>query len=301
MNEPNFFIIGAAKCGTTALFDYLSQHPNTWCPFDKEPAYFAADYPQLQGIKSYPDYLKLFADADDMNLVLGEASVIYLFSREAVPEIRRRYPDAKLIIMIRNPVDMVYSFHSQMMTTANEDEPDFEKAWRLQDERLQGRAIWSRCVVPEFLQYGKMGRLSRFIEPVLRIFPRAQIKIIVFDDMKENPQGVFNDVVEYLGLQPFDGVDFRVVNANRTHKSRLITGITTRLPKPGVRRLSARLKQVLGLEHVAFRKLLARLNSREAPRKKLSAEFRRELVDYFADEVNELERITERDLSHWRR
>lgn len=301
MNEPNFFIIGAAKCGTTALFDYLSQHPNTWCPFEKEPAYFAADYPQLQGPKTYADYLKLFAAADDMNLALGEASVIYLFSREAVAEIRRRYPDAKLIIMIRNPVDMVYSFHSQMMTTANEDEPDFEKAWRLQDERLQGRAIWSRCVVPEFLQYGKMGRLSRFIEPVLKIFPREQIKIIVFDDMKENPQGVFNDVVEYLGLPPFDGVDFRVVNANRTQKSRLITGITARSPRPGVRRLSARLKQVLGLEGVAFRKLLAGLNSREAPRRKLSTAFRRELVDYFADEVTELERITERDLSHWRR
>ncbi|MBT8421796.1 MAG: hypothetical protein HKN56_03610 [Gammaproteobacteria bacterium] len=300
MNRPNFFIVGVAKCGTTALFDYLAQHPNTWCPTEKEPNYLAFDYPALQGPRTEEDYLALFAGAAEEHTAIGEASILYFFSQVAIEEIRARYPDARLIIMIRTPADMVYSFHSQLMSTANEDVADFAEAWRLQDERLAGRHIPSRCLVPEFLQYRQIGRMSRGIRRVLDVFPRDQVRLIVFDDLKSNPQGVLDEVTDYLELPRYDGVDFRVVNANRVQKSRLVTGVTTRPLRPGLQGFVRGLKRFTGLQNFSIRSLLARLNTREAPRKKLAPEFRQELRDYFADEVAELEALTGRDLSHWR-
>ena len=300
LTAPNFFIVGVAKCGTTALFDYLAQHPNTWCPADKEPNFLAFDYPALQGPRTEENYLKLFADASAEHTAVGEASILYFFSKVAIEEIRKRYPAAKLIIMIRNPVEMVYSFHSQLMSTANEDVTDFEQAWQLQDERREGRHIPSRCLVPEFLQYRDIGRMSRGIRRVLDVFPQEQVRIIVFDDMKADPQGVFDEVTDYLELPRFAGVDFRVVNANKVQKSQLVTGVTTRPLRPGMQDVVRRLKKALGLQNFSFRAVLNRLNSKEAPRRQLPPEFRRELRDYFAAEVRELEALTGRDLSHWR-
>lgn len=300
LSEPNFFIVGAAKCGTTALFDYLSQHPGAWCPLDKEPNYFAFDYPALQGPKTEADYLALFAGAGDAHLARGEASVLYFFSRVAVREIRRRYPAARLIVNIRNPAEMVYSFHSQLLNTVNEDQRDFEKAWRLQDERLAGRRIPGKCLVPEFLQYREIGRLSVNIKRILEVFPARQLKIVNFDDMKADPQQVFDEVTDYLELPRHAGVDFRVVNANRVQKSRLIAGVTERPLQPGVHRFISRSKKALGLQRIGFRRWLSGLNTRQAPRRPLSAGFAAELREYFADEVRELEQLTGRDLSAWR-
>ena len=300
MNEPNFFIVGVAKCGTTALFDYLAQHPNTWCPAEKEPNYLAFDYPALQGPRTEEDYLRLFAGAGAEHMAVGEASILYFFSKVAIEEIRTRYPDAKLIIMIRNPAEMVYSFHSQLLNTANEDETNFEQAWHLQDARREGREIPPRCLVPEFLQYRDIGRMSRGIRRVLDVFPRDQVKLVLFDDMKADPQAVLNDVTDYLGIPRYEEVDFRVVNANRVQKSQLITGVTTRPLRPGLKSFVRDLKNFLGLQQFSFRTFLDRLNSKEAPRKSLAPEFQRELRDYFAGEVGELEALTGRDLSHWR-
>jgi hypothetical protein len=300
LKEPNFFIVGAPKCGTTALFDYLSQHPNTCCPLNKEPNFFATDFPELRGPKTDADYLALFAGASPDETAIGEASVLYFFSTTAVPEIRRRYPAARIIIMLRNPTDMVYSFHSQMLNTVNENEPDFVKAWGLQDARLAGRSIADKCLVPAFLQYRDIGRLSQFIQPVLAAFPAEQVKLIVFDDMKVNPQGVFDEVTDFLDLPRFSGVNFRVVNANRVQRSSAVAGLTERPVNARLRRAATRAKQLLGMEAFAVRKWLAGLNTREAPRPKLAPEFRRELLAFFAEEVTELERLTGRDLSGWR-
>lgn len=298
--EPNFFIVGAHKCGTTALFDFISQHPNAWCPLVKEPNFLATDFPFLSNARDEQAYLDLFAGADDTHIAVGEASPIYLLSHTAVDEIRRRYPAARLIIMIRNPVDMVYSFHSQMQITLNETELDFERAWRLQDDRLQGRHIPRRCKVPQFLQYREVGRLSKHAQKFFDRFPAEQIKIVLFDDLKNDPRAVYDDVCAFLSLPVFAGVNFRVVNANRKHRSKLLARLTDR-PLPALLERPIRsIKGLFGISEPRLRPLLSRWNTLTAPRPKLRPEFRAELVEAFADEIDELERLTGRDLSHWR-
>ncbi len=301
MSEPNFFIAGIPKCGTTALFDYLWQHPNIWCSPVKEPNYFATDYPALRGPQNDAEYNRLFAGAGPEHLARGEASVLYFYSRTALPLVRERYPAARLIIMIRNPVDMVYSYHSQMLTTLNECEPDFERAWRLQGERRQGRSLPARCLAPDFLQYGDMGLFSKRIERIHELFPAEQLKILLFDDMREDPRAVFDDVTDFLGLQRYGDVDFRVVNANKVQKSRLVAGLTERPPSPALQKFVSGLRRTLGLQRVGLRRWLAGLNTTERPRVPMTPAFRRELQQYFAAEITALERITGRDLAAWRR
>ena len=109
MPIPNFFIVGAPKCGTTALCEYLKYHPNVFMSTPKEPHYFAEDFERYRHVKTEDKYLALFGDCNDRHLMIGEASVFYLRSTRAVSLIRDFNPDAKIIVMLRNPVDMVYS------------------------------------------------------------------------------------------------------------------------------------------------------------------------------------------------
>ena len=138
MKIPNFFIVGAPKCGTTAMNDYLDQHPDVFMAH-KELHYFGNDL-QVKNRISEQEYLQHFKDAVNEKII-GEASVWYLFSATAAKEIKSFSPDAKVLIMLRNPVDVIYSLHSQHLYDGNEDVLDFESALALDDERKAGRGI----------------------------------------------------------------------------------------------------------------------------------------------------------------
>ncbi|HJP05755.1 MAG TPA: sulfotransferase [Gammaproteobacteria bacterium] len=292
-------MVGAHKCGTSALFDYIAQHPLAFCPDEKEPCFFAYDYPELRGYYTYEDYLALFADANESHIAVGEASPVYFLSKVAAGELHKHYPDARLIIMFRNPVDMVHSFHSQMLITLNEDQPDFEQAWRMQDERMAGKNIPHNCRVPELLQYRNVGRMSNYAQAFLELFPAEQVRLIIFDDLKNDPRTVFDDTCAYLDLPILTDVDFRIVNANRAHKSKLLARLTDRPLPQSIENASAALKRAIGLGDAKIRRAISRRNIVVAPRKELSPDFRRELVAEFSDEVSRLETLTGRNLQHW--
>ena len=154
-------------------------------------------------------------------------------------------------------------------------------------------------MVPEFLQYRDIGRLSQYIKPVLELFPPEQVKLIVFDDMKADPRKVFDATLDYLGLPPHSDVNFRVVNANRVQKSRAVAGVVERPFKPGLARFISGAKTALGIKGVSFRRLIGGWNTAKQPRPPLSPEFRRELTRYFSSEVAELEKLSGKDLQHW--
>ena len=149
MKKPNFFIVGAAKCGTTSLYRYLRQHPDVFMPEQKEPNFFGSDLSYRFPRISQARYLSCFAKAKGETRI-GEATTIYLYSEKAAEEIKAFSPEAKIIIMLRNPVDVLYSYHSQQLYSGNEDIPDFEEALRAEVDRL-GRLLgrdlshWSRA------------------------------------------------------------------------------------------------------------------------------------------------------------
>ena len=138
MRKPDFFIVGAPKCGTTALCDYLNQHPQVYVSANKEPFYFGSDLPgHLDWTQQ--NYLALFEPAGERTC--GEASVWYLYSKSAAQEIRTFNPEARIIIMLRNPVEMAYAMHNQGLYNLTEDIEDFDEAVKATERRSQGLDI----------------------------------------------------------------------------------------------------------------------------------------------------------------
>jgi len=297
--RPNFFIVGAPKCGTTALYEYLRTHPNIFFPNVKEPHFFAKDLGTYPRIKTLPDYEAMFSEATEQHLRRGEASVYYLRSSVAIPNIREFDPAAKLIAMVRNPVDMLYSLHSQLLFVAEENEPDFETAWRLQGDRERGIGIPPLIRSPRLVQYREIGQLGSQVRRLLSIFPQSQVKIILFDDFSASPQRIYDEVIGFLEI-PHDGrTDFPRINENKRAKIAWL-GKFSRKPPPLLHRVFRRMKQLPGAEGLATaKKKIVSLNTVRERRPPLSPAFRAELVDTFRDEVALLSQILDRDLSHW--
>ncbi len=137
--KPDFFIVGAPKCGTTTLYAYLSGHPEVFMPAVKEPNYFLEGPAQL-GLDE-PSYLALFRDAGSADRA-GEATPMYLYCESSPAKIKAFNPDAQIIIMLRNPVDFMFSLHNhQLQAMHGEDLPRFEEALAAEPERRQGRAL----------------------------------------------------------------------------------------------------------------------------------------------------------------
>ena len=135
MKEPNFFILGAPKCGTTALAQYLSDHPKVFMTDPKEPHHFNTDQ-NYGDFKDAERYRKLFQDAGPEHQCVGEASVWYLYSKDAVANIEATIGAPRYIAMLRNPVEMAASLHEQLVYSGNENITSFEKAWAAQERSV---------------------------------------------------------------------------------------------------------------------------------------------------------------------
>ena len=297
--KPNFFIVGAPKCGTTALYEYLRSHPSVFMPRHKEPHYFAKDLGAYSLIRTPDAYQRLFAGTTEQHLRVGEASVFYLFSSVAVPLIHDFEPTAKIIALFRNPVDLVQALHSQALYVGEEVVCDFETAWRLQPRRLQGTDLPPRCRDPFLFQFASIGRLGSQAQRLLSIVPSEQVKLILLDDFAAAPQRVYDEVLRFLEL-PHDGRrEFPRLNEGKSARIEWLKDFLSK-PPSGLRRGVRRLKQLVGEERVrGLKGELVKVNTVKESRRSLSPEFRAELVETFREEVGLLSRLLNRDLSHW--
>lgn len=298
MTQPNFFIVGAPKCGTTALSDYLKEHPNIYFSEPKEPHYFAQDFENYRLTKNLEEYLSLFDESTPNHTAIGEGSVFYLFSSVALKKIYEFDPQAKIIVMLRNPVDLVYSFHSQLLYSADEKEKDFEKAWRLQELRQQGKQIPSKCRETAFLQYAAMGKLGEQVERLFTVFPPEQIKIIWFEDFVKSTKEVYDNVINFLGVPEDNRTDFIRINENKTHKLEVV-GSFSQKPPALLSNIALKTKDILGIERLYILDTIRSLNTKVSSRKTLRNDLRAELIEEFADDIKKLSQLLNKDLNHW--
>ena len=298
--KPDFFIVGAPKCGTTALYEYLRPHPNIFMPEVKEPHFFASDLGGYREIQSLEEYAGLFAEVSQRHLRVGEASVYYLRSSTALPNIRAFNPDAKILAMFRNPIDMVYSLHSQLLYWSLECEADFETAWRLQQRRAQGLDLPDRIPSPLLVQYAEIGSFGTQAQRVLSHFPREQVKLILYDDFSVSPKKVYDEVIEFLEVPHDKRTSFPRINENKRARMVWLRDFY-RKPPPLLHRAFRGLKQITGHDGiVAVKKKIVELNTVKERRTPLAPAFRAELAEAFREEVALLSRILDRDLSHWK-
>jgi hypothetical protein len=298
MVKPNFFIIGAPKCGTTALSEYLKSHPNIYISEPKEPHYFTFDFEQYRVTKTLEEYLELFSDSTTEHIAIGEGSVFYLYSSVALKKIYEFDPHGKIIVMLRNPVDLVYSFHSQLLYSADESEKNFEKAWRLQDVRRHGKKIPRQCREPAFLQYAAIGKLGEQIERLFTVFPREQVEIIWFEDFVRSTKQVYDRVLGFLEVSSDNRTDFIRINENKSHKLGVFGNFSEK-PPALLTNIALKARDSLGIERLNVLDTIRSLNTKVASRKSLTENLCMELTAEFAPDIKKLSQLLNKDLSHW--
>jgi hypothetical protein len=208
---PDFFIVGHAKSGTTALWEMLRRHPQIYMPSVKEPQYFARrEQPRLGARKksfeqtgrrpeTLDEYLSLFLPARDDQRA-GEASTFYLWSAVAPSRIAAARPDARIIAILREPASFLRSLHLQMVQNRAESQKDLRRAIALEDVRRQGRKIPRNAHWPEALMYTDR---VRYVEQLRRFhgeFGTDQVLVLIYDDFRTDNEGTFRKVLRFLDV-----------------------------------------------------------------------------------------------------
>lgn len=298
---PNTFIVGAPKCGTSAMAAYLAEHPNAFLCDPKEPFFWSEDYPRLRArnnINNLEQYLGLFSEAPDSCDILVEGSTNYLASEVAIEKIMDFDPDARFIAMFRNPVDVVHAFHSEILFAGIENEPDFEKAWHLQEQRAEGKLIPDHCEAPQFLQYADVANYPKQLERLYSLVPEANRLVILFDDFANDTAAAFQNMIEFLDLPEFEKASFEKVNASHDHRFKAFSQLVLNPPaplRPIVNSARALARNFRGGFVDQAKSWFRKPHKRAA----LEARFRAELLDFFSDHIKETSRLLNRDLSDW--
>ncbi|MBZ2168431.1 sulfotransferase family protein [Marinobacter sp. F4216] len=290
----NFFIVGAPKCGTTKLYDYLRKHPEVFLPEEKEPHFFADDLGKYKSHKTEREFLNIYRERRS-NQITGDASIFHMYSSVAMGNIYNHNPNAKIVVILRNPVEAAHSFHSQLLYTQDETERDFESAWRLIGNRQHGEGIPNVCKSPKVLNYREVFAYSDQLKRVYSYFPLGQVKVFFYDDLKKENESVTSELCKFLEIEPLTS-DNAIINPNQVNRFPWISRIL-RHPPSWLKTLK---RALIGKGHTKLYDVILDLNTIKGPREPMKPSFKRELEVEFRDEIVELEELLARDLSAWK-
>jgi len=329
---PDFFVPGFPRCGTTSLCAYLAAHPEICFSKPKEPHYFS-NLGGGAGGDLERDYLeRCFAHRRPEHRIAGEGSVSYIYSPEAIERILSLQPRARFVVMVRNPLEMLLSYHLRLLYLLEEDQADLASAWRLQSARARGERMPRLCTEPRLLQYAEAGSLGTWLERLLERAGARQCLTVVYDDFAADPAKEYERVLRFLGLESPGALPvFRRKQRSRGYRSRLLQQLLFKPPaalarlagvrtsaetlptaaapaaerKPGkaekgpAARLLRRATRSAGHGVKQLRKRLVRWNQVDVRPSPLGPELREEMRRTFAPEIRKLEGLLGRDLSHW--
>jgi Sulfotransferase family len=220
--RPDFFIVGHAKCGTTALYKMLQAHPQVYLPALKEPHFLAREpqdsaRPRKRRPVSLAGYLSLFEPAQ-AGQIAGDASTSYLRSAPAARRIASLQPDARIIALLREPAEFLSSLHLQLLQNGVETERDFAAALALEQPRrrgmhLPGDPFWARALLySEHVHY--VAQLRRFHEAL----GRDRVLVLIYDDLRNDNESVVRRVLRFLEVD--DSIEIATTDANPTVRVR---------------------------------------------------------------------------------
>ncbi len=288
--HPDFFIIGAPKSGTTALSEYLRQHPDVLFSQPKEPHFFNDDFSHRY-TETLEEYLDCFSHGSGEEKAVGEGSVFYLYSKTAVSNILKRNPNARFIVMLRNPVEAAYSWHWQSVYSFGEHIDDFEAAWRAQEPRQRGENLPLYNRVSEALHYGPLFSYSTQLKRLFEQVAREQVLVILYDDFKSQPDAVYDQALKFLSLPPHQLEKYDRINASKQLRWSWVARAVNAI---------GALKRSMGINKgIGVLTRLKRWNTSYRERPSLSPKFRAELEEYFREDVIRTADLIDRDLSGW--
>ncbi len=205
MNEealiwPNFYVVGAPKCGTTSIWAYLRKHPQVFLPKFKEPSYFISA-PPLPGFEDtycngdLERYQGLYREANGHKAV-GDCSPGYLWDQRSAQWIHEVRPDGKIVILLRDPVDRAYSHYYMFALVGEEKSSFFDAVKRDNSASLAAANQWNNHLYLETGLYYEQVR--RYVD----IFGAEQVGIYLFEDMEKDPHGVMTAICNHIGVDP---------------------------------------------------------------------------------------------------
>lgn len=300
---PNFFIVGAPKCGTTSLWYYLKQHSDIFMCDPKEPHFFGKDlkYESAGAIKDLNDYLALFDQVRNESKI-GEASVFSLYSKSAANEIREFNPTANIIIMLRNPVDMVYSLYNFWVSTGREDIHEFQEALAAEDDRRAGLRLPDLIYhfPAELLLYRDIARYSLQVKRYLDVFGKDKVHFIIFDDFVADTANEVANVFRFLDVDETELPDLKQGNAGTVRQVRH-PAIKRIVKNAFTKRLLRKLRpHPLGGGTMGFlEKLWRRHIYQYEPTKPIATQVKNNLKKEFRQEIKNLSVLIQRNLDAW--
>ncbi len=301
MKKPNLFIVGQPKSGTTALHQFLGQHPEIYMASIKEPHFFCQDFHEESDryhntrlffdFRDEEDYLKLFTKARSVKIA-GESSTQYLYSKVAAQRIYDFNPEAKIIIILREPATFLYSLHSHYVKFTEENEEDFLQALALEIIRKAGKARSPRVTTPSYLYYSERVKYYEQVKRYYDLFQPSQIKIILFEHFKQNNEQIYREILEFLQVDPNFSPKYEAINVNKEVKFKALNNLANN------QIIKNFTKTIFSQEFNEFvrDKIVERLFWSEAPKSSISPELKLYLMQKFQPEVSKISELIGMDL-----
>jgi len=282
--EPNFFIVGAPKSGTTNMSYYLMQHSQVFMPENLEPYYFARlDVPQnykREIISDEKKYLNLFKNAKNCKAV-GESSPVYLYCPHSALEIKNRFPNSKLIISLRNPIEIAYSEYFSLKFMRFDQNRSFDELLDSSEEQLARNEFHIDSLL-------EAGFYSKHIKRFQKIFSKNQIKIIIFEEYVKNTVPTINSILSFLGIK--ESITFDVAPKGAYKVPRNFA--SQKLMNSSTFRKAAKFV----IPTVTRQKIGERFLVKESSRPTLKQNQRKRLTQIYQDDVENLSELLGRNL-----
>jgi len=295
---PNFLIVGAAKCGTSSLHNYLNQHPDVFMPTFtpegvkvKEPRFLVKEKLQKRlpkGIWNYEDYKLLFNSVTN-EIAIGESTVLYLYyHNEAIKNIKKYLgEDVKIIIMLRNPIDRAYSAYSFASRTPQENQT-FKEALINARERFDKDETLSPMIL-----YKELGLYYKMVKDYMESF--KDVHVILYDDFILQTNLEVTRVFDFL----------KIINTNDINTNKIINSGGKQWNSKFMKKLLMRegvLKKILKMllpkkSRVSIKNGL--ISSFTSKADSIDKSIKKELLDYYKKDIHLLEKLINKDLSKW--
>lgn len=315
-SQPLACIVGAPRCGTTTLSRLLQSHGQVAFSVVKEPHFFSMVDLDAMAEEELRDFVRdhylerYFPDVDPDSKIIAEGSVSYLYTPERMQTVLRVWPDARFIIAARDPLQLIPSLHQRLLYQGDEVVQDLEEAWRLIEDRRNGRNVPRSCLDARQLFYDEAARFGKYVARFFEIAGRERCHVVLFDDLKSNPRKVHEELLAFLGLDPAPMPEEKRHRARHGFKIGWLQRLLKRPPvartvlagqhfRKRVSDAPQREPWWLASKVMEARLALLRWNRAPAPETHISPELAMEIRETLREDTLEFGRLIGRDLNHW--
>lgn len=292
-NLVNFFIVGAPKCGSTTLFHALPKHPNITFGRSKEPHAFIGNL-KLRGTTSMSAYEEMY-DFDCGAKIFGDASVMHLYSPDAAKNIARYNPDAKILIMLREPDEFIVSYHHEQVYNGVERDLSLRACWDLSQERREGRKLPQGCPDKRLLDYKKIALFDVQVQRFLNVFEENQLRIGCLSDFQNRPELFLKNLFNFLEVQYCTDLQLDHYAAAKTYKNPTAHKVVALMTNPKVLSVWKQTRRMLGISgRFNLVSRIKKANTVAGKKTKISADLRDEIRLHYKESNERLHELRTR-------